>query len=379
MAKSVLNKESLTILFVLGIIVLVSASILTYMNTKDQTEDHDFISEAYQRKEIMNSLYSTVIEAENSKRIFFSTGDKEYVNQFYLSASKADTLAKRVRSSMFQNSKQLASADTLILLVKNKISTLEDGIRLQESKGTNLRFHKNNLDRNKILLIDIRNIVGRMSREEDRILKNKMELAEQSYSFTYYTLLGGIGISIFIFIFVFAVLKKKASQVFDLENQEITREELEQIVKERTAEISQINQKLYAKVDALEKADDALKRSEQYYRMLFEQAHDAIIIFSPEGQKVLDVNRRACDLYGLTRGEFIGLSLNTVSKNIPHGNYNVKATLQKGYYHNFQSVHYKKDSNEMLIEINASVISYKGKPAILSINRDITDRILKVV
>jgi PAS domain S-box-containing protein len=218
-----------------------------------------------------------------------------------------------------------------------------------------------------------------MTREEDRMLGYKMELAEQSYSFTYYTLLGGIFISIIIFIVVFAVLRKKASQVFALENQEISREELEQIVKERTAEISQINQKLYAKVDELENADKALKRSEQYYRMLFEQAHDAIIIFSPEGQTVLDVNRRACDLYGLSREEFIGLSLNTISKNIPQGDYNVKATFQKGYYHNFQSVHYKKDSNEMLMEINASVIAYKGKPAILSINRDITDRILKVV
>ena len=32
----------------------------------------------------------------------------------------------------------------------------------------------------------------------------------------------------------------------------------------------------------------------------------------------------------------------------------------------------------MLMEINASVFMFKGKPVILSINRDITDRILKV-
>jgi len=379
MAKSVLNKESLTILFVLGIIVLVSASILAYMNTKDQTEDHDFIKESFQRKEILNSLYSSIAEAENTKRIFYATGDKDYANQFYSIAAKTDTLAKRVRSSMFQNSKQLASADTLIRLVKDKIATLEEGIRIQESKGTNLKFHRSNLDRNKILLLDIRNTIGNMNREEDRMLNSKMELAEQSYQFTYYTLLGGIGISIIIFIVVFAVLRKKASHVFALENQEISREELEQIVKERTAEISQINQKLYTKVGELEKSDEALKRSEQYYRMLFEQAHDAIIIFSPEDQKVLDVNRRACDLYGIKRDEFIGFSLQTISKNIPQGADNVQYTLQKGYYHNFQSVHYKNDSTEMLMEINASVISYKGKPAILSINRDITDRILKVV
>ena len=34
--------------------------------------------------------------------------------------------------------------------------------------------------------------------------------------------------------------------------------------------------------------------------------------------------------------------------------------------------------NEMLMEINASVFNYRGKNVILSINRDITDRILMV-
>src|SRR5690349_7339778 len=174
------------------------------------------------------------------------------------------------------------------------------------------------------------------------------------------------------------MLYKKASKVFELESQENTREELESIVRERTAEISQINRKLYGKVDELQKMDKALKQSEQYYRDLFEQAHDAIIIFSPEGETVLDLNDRACELYGFTREEFIGLSLKTISKNVPQGEKHIDNTLKKGYYHNFQSVHYRKNYTEMLMEINASVIDYKGTPAILSINRDITDRILKV-
>ena len=163
-----------------------------------------------------------------------------------------------------------------------------------------------------------------------------------------------------------------------MENQEISREELEQIIKERTAEISQINQKLYKKVDELEKMDADLKKSEELYRKLFEQAHDAIVIFSPEDEKVIDVNRRACDLYGFKREEFLSISLSSISKNSVQGKENINLTLEKGYYHNFQSVQYKKDMTEMLMEINASVFMYRGKKVILSINRDITDRILKV-
>ncbi|MCI0449075.1 MAG: PAS domain S-box protein, partial [Chlorobi bacterium] len=123
----------------------------------------------------------------------------------------------------------------------------------------------------------------------------------------------------------------------------------------------------------------AIKQSEQYYRMLFEQAHDAIIIFSPDDEKVLDVNQRACEIYGFSKDEFIGLSLKTVSKNVPQGKENIEKTLKTGYHNNFQTVHYRKDYTEMLIEVNASVVSYMGKPAILSLNRDITDRVLKVI
>jgi PAS domain S-box-containing protein len=97
--------------------------------------------------------------------------------------------------------------------------------------------------------------------------------------------------------------------------------------------------------------------------MLFEQAFDAIMIIKPENEVVIDVNKRACEIYGLSRKEFIGLSLKTISKNVIMAAENMEKTLEKGFFHNFQTVHYNKNLNEMLIEINASVIKYDGKVA----------------
>lgn len=379
MSKSAINKESLTFIFILGILVLISSSIITYMKSRDQTDDNDFIIQSFTRSALIDNIYTAISEAESSRKGYFITNDRQLLEQFYASTGSVDSLFKILQSLSYDNPTQLAKTDTLKTLTAERFLILREGIDIQNSKGSNPNIHKNIFDRGRVIQSNIRNLTVRMKQEEQKILAQKKELAEQSYTFTYFILLGGIIISSTIFITVFIILKKKASMTFDLENQEITREELEQIVKERAAEISQINQKLYKKVDQLEKTEGALKRSEQYYRMLFEQAHDAIIIFLPEDETVLDVNKRACDLYGLKRDEFIGLSLKKISKNIPQGKENIKSTLQKGYYHNFQSVHYKKDSTEMLIEINASVISFNGKPAILSINRDITDRILKVI
>ncbi len=378
MSKSFFSKDSLTILFVLGLLVLVSTSVLMYLNSKDQEHDHDFMVGSYNKIQSLDKVSSLVLDADGIRRNYQASGDNELLVSLNNSEKNCDSLISQIRNLSADNQNQLEDSDALKKLVSEHFANIKEMFERPQRKGSQEKLQKNLLDKEKILLIDIKNLIGKMKSEERKTLANKTEIAESGLQFAYYTQVGGLLISALIFLIVFIVLSKKAAMSFELENQEISREELEQIVRERTAEISQINQKLYKKVDELESMEAKLKRSEQYYRMLFEQAHDAIIIFAPDNQTVLDMNKRACEMYGFTREEFKGLSIRSISKNVPQGIENVRQTLQKGYYHNFQSVHYKKDSTEMLIEINASVVSYNGKPAILSINRDITDRVFKV-
>jgi len=119
-----------------------------------------------------------------------------------------------------------------------------------------------------------------------------------------------------------------------------------------------------------------LEESEKEFRNIFNSAHDAIIIIEPYNEIVYNVNNRACEIYGFSRQEFIGKSLVAISKDVNRGKQRIKETetLQKGDYLNFETVQYRKDGSEMFLEVNASVINYRGKLAILSINRDITQR-----
>ena len=117
-----------------------------------------------------------------------------------------------------------------------------------------------------------------------------------------------------------------------------------------------------------------LEESEKELRNIFDSAHDAIIIMAPYNEIVYDVNDRACEIYGYSRREFIGKSLADISNDVDLGKERIKKTIQQGDYLNFETVQYRKDGSEMLLEINASVINYRGKLAILSINRDITQR-----
>ncbi|MBA2620423.1 MAG: PAS domain S-box protein [Acidobacteria bacterium] len=122
------------------------------------------------------------------------------------------------------------------------------------------------------------------------------------------------------------------------------------------------------------RAEAALKQSEQDYRTVFEQAHDAILIFAPEGEIVLDVNKRACEIYGFSRSEFVGMSIERISKFPANGKARFKETMDTGDYLNFETIQFRKDGSEMSLEVNASTINYQGQQAIITINRDITER-----
>jgi PAS domain S-box-containing protein len=76
-------------------------------------------------------------------------------------------------------------------------------------------------------------------------------------------------------------------------------------------------------------AEEELKISEQYYRNLFESAHDAIIIFRPDNENILDVNEQACKLYGFTRDEMLKMSLQDVSEDVERGKGLIKETLER--------------------------------------------------
>jgi PAS domain S-box-containing protein len=113
-------------------------------------------------------------------------------------------------------------------------------------------------------------------------------------------------------------------------------------------------------------------------RLLIDGVHDAVLIFEPETEIVIDVNDRACELYGFTRDQFIGMSIKDISVSIEQGQVNVRRTLEADRYHSFPTLQLGADGTAMLLDVHAFTIEYDGRPAILSINRDITERTMMI-
>jgi len=121
-------------------------------------------------------------------------------------------------------------------------------------------------------------------------------------------------------------------------------------------------------------ADDELRRSEREYRTLFENAHDAILVVDPHEQAVLDANHHACQLYGYPRAELLGMALDNLWRE-PEADRARLREAEQGVGGVYQSRHARKDGSEIVVDVTAGPVEYRGRRALWSSIRDATDRI----
>ncbi len=116
--------------------------------------------------------------------------------------------------------------------------------------------------------------------------------------------------------------------------------------------------------------------AESEYRQIFDHAHDPILIFEPETERVLEVEPpRLRGVRLQRRGIPQDLAVRPARSNPRPA---AARRWPKPWRSAASSIsrpgRYRADGTLMYLEINASVIEFQGKKAILSINRDITER-----
>ena len=121
--------------------------------------------------------------------------------------------------------------------------------------------------------------------------------------------------------------------------------------------------------------EEELRQSQRRFRELFENSPDAIFVEDLHG-KVLDVNRSACTLHGMTREQLVGK--NSIEELVPPALRGpARADFQKlaaGQITWTESESLCADGRVEPVEIRAARIEYGGAPALLFHVRDITER-----
>lgn len=120
--------------------------------------------------------------------------------------------------------------------------------------------------------------------------------------------------------------------------------------------------------------EEALRQAQREAQTLFEHAHDAILLLRPTTGTILEVNQRACELYARARAELIGHSVYELTQEPESDRAHLQQTLEETTAHRFETMHQHRDGSELPVAINASVVTYQGRRAIMSIHRDLTAR-----
>ncbi len=127
-------------------------------------------------------------------------------------------------------------------------------------------------------------------------------------------------------------------------------------------------------ITELKQTEDALRESEEKYRIIFENAGDAIAIHDFEGNFV-EVNDVICKRLGYSREELLKMKAGDVDG--PVHALKVEERIQelnKNGHLIFETVHITRDGRQIPTEVSSIVFNLGDKPFVMSIARDITER-----
>ncbi|MBN1662980.1 MAG: PAS domain S-box protein [Deltaproteobacteria bacterium] len=123
------------------------------------------------------------------------------------------------------------------------------------------------------------------------------------------------------------------------------------------------------------KGEEALRKSEEKYRILMDGASDAIILADAEGN-FLETNQRAEKLLGYSKAELLGMNVQSI-----HPQEQLEAVLstykeirEKGLSTLNDAIVLRKDGKTVPVDITGSAIEVAGGTIYQGIFRDITER-----
>ncbi|MFZ4581804.1 MAG: PAS domain-containing protein, partial [Paludibacter sp.] len=163
--------------------------------------------------------------------------------------------------------------------------------------------------------------------------------------------------------------RRKDGSIYDVEVSSVYQQEFENTFVVFIRDITEQN-----------RFDKALKDSELRFKVLFEDAPDAMLLADPETRKIIDANNNACKLFKKTKHELIGLFQYELHppQNIDYS----KNTFKEQFENRRQSVNNEpvenkiccSDGTEIPVEIIGQAIQLNGKSLMLGTFRDITER-----
>ena len=155
-------------------------------------------------------------------------------------------------------------------------------------------------------------------------------------------------------------------------------DELEQRVKERTAELTKATEQLEKEIDERKRIEDDLRHSELWMRGIFKSLEETVLVVTPD-RKIVSINEAGERMFGYSKDELANLSTEVLHVDQEHCiefGRQIKEAFDRGEAANFEFKAKRKNGEVFLTEHTVSLLKNDAGETIgiVSIVRDITKR-----
>jgi signal transduction histidine kinase len=222
--------------FLIGLFLLASAG----QTRLEHANDRVHVSQV--RQQTLAEFLALIRDAETSQRGYLLTGDKQYLVPYNAALPKLDMTLDHLRESYGDNPQALSHIRQLRSLTGKKIGELEATLALYRAQGAGRAIQLVRTDFGEQVMDDIRKTVGALSEEEAKELADATSGWRSDLKLTRWLTAGGALLNIILVIvasrLVYKDMQRRTQQTTTLRDQ---KQELEQLVDERTRELATLS------------------------------------------------------------------------------------------------------------------------------------------
>lgn len=352
--------------FAVAAIVLVLIGTFSYVSVVRFRADARQVDHTHQVLNSLTQLLADLTSAESSQRGFLITGKEEYQQAYDDAVQRVQRQLPHLRELTRDNTVQQTNLDALVPLVADRLNLLKSRMELRRDKGLEAIQAFIGTDQGKSTRESIRQIVGTMESEENRLLQEREAQAESSSLVTRTAIatagllaLGLIIAALFLVRHGFERSRRAEAEL------RLARDTLEQRVQERTSEVI--------------KGAEALRIGEERLSRIIDSAMDAIITID-EQQRITIFNPAAEKMFRCPAADAIGTPLERFLPprfRAPHAEHlrsfglNSVTRRTMGGFNPLSGL--RTNGEEFPIEASISQVQVDGKKLFTAIVRDVTE------
>lgn len=235
----------IAVAFAAAIFVLVVNGIVSFRAVNTLIANNNMVVHTQDVLEVLERTRSTIVETETGQRGYLLTGEERYLAPYTQGAARTGELLRELKTLTADNQTHQSRLPDLERLTSERLDWLRRNINIRRQKGLEAVVNSDSLDRGKEQMDGIRSIISQMEADERQLLAVRIGESRASGRDAVITLIVANLVQLLLVALVLVLTvrdlrEKNRSE----ENLQTARDQLEVRVKERTAQLNELNTEL---------------------------------------------------------------------------------------------------------------------------------------